>query len=76
MGGVDVGGAPGPILDDQARRAYEADVGELQAEIDGAKAANDWMRADRAEAELDALFEQLSPHNPKVVGSNPTPATK
>ena len=60
MGGVDVGGAPGPILDDQARRAYQTHVGELQAEIDDAKAANDWMRADRAEAELDALVEQLS----------------
>ena len=47
MGGVDVGGAPGPILDDQARRAYQTHVGELQAEIDYAKAANDWMRADR-----------------------------
>ena len=45
MGGVDVGGAPGPILDDQARRAYQTHVGELQAEIDDAKAANDWMRA-------------------------------
>ena len=60
MGGVDVGGAPGPILDEQARRAYQRHVGQLQAEIDDAKAANDWMRADRAEAELDAVVEQLS----------------
>ena len=60
MGGVDVGGAPSPILDDQARRAYQTHVGELQTEIDDAKAANDWVRADRAEAELDVLVEQLS----------------
>jgi tetratricopeptide (TPR) repeat protein len=60
MGGVDVGGAPGPILDDQARRAYQTRVGELQVEVDDAKGANDWGRAERAEGELDALVEQLS----------------
>jgi tetratricopeptide (TPR) repeat protein len=60
MGGVDVGGTPGPILDDQARRAYQTRVGQLQVEIDDAKAANDWVRVGRAEAELDALVEQLS----------------
>jgi hypothetical protein len=60
MGGVDVGGAPGPVLDEQARRAYQTRVHELQTEIDDAKQANDWARADRAEVELDALVEQLS----------------
>jgi hypothetical protein len=60
MGGVDVGGAPGPVLDDQARRTYQARVHDLQAEIDHANAANDWVRAERAEVELGALVEQLS----------------
>ena len=60
MGGVDVGGAPGPVLDDQARRTYQARVHDLQVEIDDANAANDWVRAERAEVELDALVEQLS----------------
>jgi hypothetical protein len=60
MGGADVGGAPGPVLDDQARRTYQTRVRDLQTDIDDAKAANDWQRADRAEIELDALVEQLS----------------
>ena len=60
MGGVDVGGAPGPVLDEQARRTYQARVRDLQVEIDDANAANDWVRADRAEVELDALVEQLT----------------
>jgi tetratricopeptide (TPR) repeat protein len=60
MGGTDVGGAPGPVIDDQARRAYQARVRDLQTDIDDAKAANDWRRAERAEIELDALIEQLS----------------
>jgi tetratricopeptide (TPR) repeat protein len=60
MGGADVGGAPGPVLDDQARRTYQTRVRDLQTDIDDAKAANDWERADRAEIELDALVEQLS----------------
>jgi hypothetical protein len=60
MGGADVGGAPGPVIDDQARRTYQARVHDLQAEIDHANASNDWVRAERAEVELDALVEQLS----------------
>jgi hypothetical protein len=60
MGGVDVGGAPGPVLDDQARRSYQQRVRELHEEIDDARTANDPIRAERAEAELDALVEQLS----------------
>jgi hypothetical protein len=35
-------------------------VRELQGEIDEARAANDPLRAERAEAELDALVQQLS----------------
>jgi len=60
MGGGEVGGDAGPVLDEQARRAYRARVNELQAEIDEATEAHDLHRAERAEAELDALVEQLS----------------
>jgi hypothetical protein len=60
MGGVNVGGSPGAALDQRARRAYETRVHELQGEIEDAKTANDWPRAERAELELDALVEQLA----------------
>ncbi|MCI3948396.1 MAG: invasion protein regulator, partial [Acidimicrobiales bacterium] len=60
MGAVDVGGGTGPVLDDEARRRYQQRIGELQADIDEAAAANDPVRAARAEQELDALVEQLS----------------
>ena len=60
MGGHDVGAAPGPVVDDVARRAYQERMIELQREIDEARDANDPARADRAEIELDALVEQLS----------------
>jgi hypothetical protein len=59
-GGADVGGDAGPALDDQARRAYQQRIRDLQEDIDDARAANDLVRADRAEIELDALVEQLS----------------
>ena len=60
VGGVDVGSAPGPVLDQQARRSYERRIRDLQADIDEARADNDLARAERAEAELDALVQQLS----------------
>jgi hypothetical protein len=60
MGGQDVGGAAGPALDARARNAYQQRITELQHDIDDARAGNDPVRADRAEAELDALVEQLS----------------
>ncbi|MGH9265964.1 MAG: hypothetical protein ACRD1D_14850 [Acidimicrobiales bacterium] len=60
VGGADVGSAPGPVLDQQARRAYERRIRDLQSDIDDARAANDPHRAERAEAELDALVQQLS----------------
>jgi len=59
VGGVDVGSA-GPVLDEQARRAYEQRIRDLQEDIDEAHAANDPVRAERAEAELDALVQQLA----------------
>jgi hypothetical protein len=60
IGAADVGGSAGPALDDQARRAYQQRIRELQEEVDEAQADNDPVRAERAETELDALVEQLS----------------
>ena len=61
MGARDVGGSPGPVLDATApARAYQQRIVELQQDIDAARGANDPVRADRAEVELDALVEQLS----------------
>jgi hypothetical protein len=59
-GGAEVGGDLGPALDEHARREYQARILELQAEVDDARAASDPVRAERAEAELDALVEQLA----------------
>jgi predicted ATPase len=53
-------GDAGPVLDDRARREYQSRVHELQTEIDEAHAAGNDARAERAEAELDALVSQLS----------------
>jgi len=60
IGGSEVGGGHGPVLDDRARRDYKARVAELQGEIDRAQHDNDLGAAERAEAELDALVQQLS----------------
>ncbi|MDQ3895825.1 MAG: AAA family ATPase [Actinomycetota bacterium] len=60
MGAANVGAEAGPALDQQARRAYERRIRELQADIDDARDANDPARAERAEVELDALVQQLA----------------
>jgi len=60
MGGGVVQGDAGPALDAKARRAYEARIVDLQRDIDDARDANDLVRAERAEAELDALTAQLA----------------
>ena len=60
IGGADVGSQPGPVLDQQARREYETRIRELQEDIEDARAANDPVRAERAEGELDALVQQLA----------------
>jgi tetratricopeptide (TPR) repeat protein len=60
VGGADVGGEAGPALDERARRAYQQRIRDLQGDIDEAHDANDPARAERAEAELDALVQQLS----------------
>jgi hypothetical protein len=59
-GGAEVGGDVGPALDDEARRQYQARILELQADVSEARDAADLVRAERAEAELDALVEQLA----------------
>jgi hypothetical protein len=59
LGGSDVGG-DAPAVDDRARRQYQARIRELQEEVDSARDANDFVRAERAEAELDALVQQLA----------------
>ena len=48
------------ILDQRAMREYRQHITDLQADIDEATANNDIERAARAEAELDALVEQLA----------------
>jgi hypothetical protein len=60
VGGAALDGDAGPLLDDAARRAYQSRIRELQAAVDAAREAHDAGRAARAEAELDALVEQLS----------------
>lgn len=60
MRGANVGSEAGPALDEQARRAYQRRIRDLQQDIDEAREANDPVRAQRAEAELDALVQQLS----------------
>jgi AAA ATPase domain len=59
-GGIDFGGDTGPALDDEARRVYQQRIRDLQEDIEDANTANDLIRAERAEAELDALVAQLT----------------
>jgi hypothetical protein len=48
------------LLDDRARAEYRARISDLQEEIETAHASNDSARADRAEAELEAITSMLS----------------
>ena len=59
VGGAVIGDA-GEVLDSRARREYEARIVELQRESEDARANNDPVRAERAEAELDVLVTQLA----------------
>ncbi|MBE2214174.1 MAG: hypothetical protein IAE82_09915 [Opitutaceae bacterium] len=47
------------MLDERARREYQARISELRAEIEEASDANDPGRAARAQAELDALVSEI-----------------
>ena len=53
-------GGADPVLDDRARAAYRARLAELDAGIDQADADHDPHRADRANAEREALLQELS----------------
>jgi tetratricopeptide (TPR) repeat protein len=53
-------GDAGPMLDEEAKRAYRRRVDELREEIDQARRWNDPERAERASAELDLLGAELS----------------
>ncbi len=50
----------GPVLDEQAKRAYRERIAELEAEIDQADHWNDRERSARAHHELDALTHELA----------------
>jgi predicted ATPase len=60
MGATEVGSGTGPVLDERARREYQARILELQRDVDDAHEANDPARAERAELELDSLVTELS----------------
>jgi hypothetical protein len=53
-------GDAGPVLDNQAKAAYRARVGELRDEIEEAESFNDGARAARAREELDFLARELA----------------
>ncbi len=58
-GSVDAGDL-GPVLDDQARRAYEARLLELEAETTEAEEWSDVGRLATLRSERDALIDQLA----------------
>ena len=51
--------AASDVLDERARRAYQARISELRAEIEEATDANDAGRAVRVQDELDALVAEI-----------------
>jgi tetratricopeptide (TPR) repeat protein len=65
---LELGGAPGgvtsgdaaPLLDERAKAAYKARLGDLADDLAEAEAFNDTERAARAQAEIDALVDQLT----------------
>jgi hypothetical protein len=59
LGAEEAAGAD-PVLDDRARAAYRARLDELEAEIDQASEWRDPVRAERAEAERQALIAELA----------------
>lgn len=60
IGGTGAAGDALPALDEHARDQYRARMRELRGAIDAAQADNDPGAAERAEAELAALVQQLS----------------
>ncbi|TDD29197.1 hypothetical protein E1218_04840 [Kribbella turkmenica] len=57
--GVDQSSA-GPLIDPEARRAYESRIRELRSELDEAEADNDIGRVEFLRAEYDAIVEHLA----------------
>jgi tetratricopeptide (TPR) repeat protein len=53
-------GDAGEMLDDQAKAAYRRRISELREGLENAKGAGNVGRAERAEAEIDALTKELS----------------
>jgi hypothetical protein len=60
VGGAVRESSTGDVIDAEARRSYEQRIRELQADVDTAEANNDYVRAERAQAELDTLIDHLS----------------
>jgi predicted ATPase len=64
LGAASDGAAPvghaGEVLDDEARAAYKRRIEELREERELAEAANDPVRAERAQEELEAIGEALT----------------
>lgn len=60
--GLFVGGLgdAGEMLDPQAKAAYRNRISDLEKELEEAESFNDTVRAERAQAEIDALAQQLS----------------
>jgi hypothetical protein len=55
----DRSGAAGDVVDRRAIAAYRTRLADLEAEVDDATAANDLARRERAEAERQALVDEL-----------------
>ena len=53
-------GDAGPMLDAQAKAAYQRRLGQLRGEIEEAEDSGDQARAVRAQAEIDALVNELA----------------
>jgi tetratricopeptide (TPR) repeat protein len=54
------GRRPGPVLDEQAKRAYRQRIAELTSEIEEAEADNDHERSSRRRSDLDFLVDELA----------------
>jgi len=53
-------GDAGPLLDDQARKAYKQRLDDLAEELKEAREFNDYERAERLEEEMEALTKELT----------------
>ncbi len=53
-------GDAGPVLDDQARKAYKQRLDDLAAELEEAREFNEYERAERFEGEMEALTKELA----------------